>query len=59
MLDIGCHVGAFSLQIASYFEPENVLGVDIDHTLIKAAISNMHKLVNDVESRKHIAANMF
>ena len=26
--------------------------------MIKAAISNLHKVVNDVESKKHIAANM-
>ena len=35
-----------------------MLGVDIDSHMIKAAISNLHKLVNDVESKKHISANM-
>lgn len=55
MLDIGCHIGATSLQIASHYDPAKVLGIDIDPQLIKAAIANLHKKVNQEECKKQIS----
>ena len=46
VLDIGCHVGALTLQIAANFDPAQVLGVDIDESLVKSAITNLKRLVN-------------
>ena len=46
VLDIGCHVGATALQVAAHYAPESILGIDIDPKLIKAAISNLHKIIN-------------
>jgi 7SK snRNA methylphosphate capping enzyme len=50
VLEIGCGIGTVSLQIAALYEPKIVIGVDIDPTLISAAIHNMHKVINDEES---------
>ena len=57
ILDIGCHSGVVSLQIAAQFAPQIVIGVDIDRNLIKSAINNMHKIINDAESSEFIKAH--
>ena len=50
VLDIGCHIGSVSLEIASRYEPLSVLGCDIDHKMIEVAVSNMQRVVNNTES---------
>lgn len=37
ILDIGCNVGAVTLNIGRYMKPEHIVGIDIDPTLIKKA----------------------
>lgn len=34
-----------------------MIGVDIDRNLIKSAINNMHKIINDAESSEFIKAH--
>jgi UDP-N-acetyl-D-mannosaminuronate dehydrogenase len=34
-----------------------VIGVDIDRNLIKSAINNMHKMINEAESSEFIKAH--
>jgi len=55
VLDIGCHIGGQSLQIGAYYAPASVLGVDIDPLLISSAISNLHRTVNQAETKIEIA----
>ena len=55
VLDIGCHIGTISLQIAAHHAPANVLGVDIDPLMIKAAIANLHRVVNSEETKNQIS----
>ena len=42
VLDIGCHAGQVSLQIAAHCNPAIVIGIDIDERLIRNAIENVH-----------------
>ena len=37
VLDIGCNYGATALQIAAFYAPDSVLGVDIDPQMVKSA----------------------
>lgn len=37
ILDVGCNVGAMTLNIGRYMKPEHIIGIDIDSTLIKKA----------------------
>ena len=46
VLDIGCHIGTVSLEIAQRYEPAYVVGCDIDGKLIQAAIKNIQRSVN-------------
>ncbi|KAI8906694.1 Bicoid-interacting protein 3-domain-containing protein [Gorgonomyces haynaldii] len=41
MLDIGCHSGILTLEIAFLLQPKSVLGVDIDPQLIQQARSHL------------------
>jgi len=54
VLDIGCHIGSLSLQIGAHYDPESVLGIDIDPQMVKASISNLHRLVNCEEVKKEV-----
>jgi 7SK snRNA methylphosphate capping enzyme len=36
-LDIGCNSGKFTIDVAMYFRPKSILGIDIDAKLIEAA----------------------
>ncbi len=49
ILDIGCGDGITDLLIAVKFQPRLIIGVDIDHRMIKSAITNMQKAINDQE----------
>ena len=40
-MDIGCHTGDLTLQITFTFEPEIMIGVDIDHKVIAGAIKQI------------------
>lgn len=37
------------MQIAGMYDPNIVIGVDIDPLMITAAINQMHKVINDEE----------
>ena len=49
VLDIGCSNGTVDLLIAARFEPKLIIGIDIDHRMIKNAIKNMQNVINDQE----------
>jgi 7SK snRNA methylphosphate capping enzyme len=49
VLDIGCNVGHITLAIAKNFEPNKIIGLDIDLELIKIARKNVrHYITTDV-----------
>jgi 2-polyprenyl-3-methyl-5-hydroxy-6-metoxy-1,4-benzoquinol methylase len=50
VLDIGCNVGHIALTIARDFNPDFVLGVDIDNHLITAAKKNLQHFVSSTIS---------
>ena len=52
MLDIGCSTGLLDLLMAVKHQPKLIIAVDIDHHLIKTAIDNMQKLINDSEQMR-------
>lgn len=58
VLDIGCHTGALSLQIAAQLGPKIVVGVDIDHRLIKNAIDNIHYVINTETTAQLLQQNI-
>ncbi|CAG8433689.1 11266_t:CDS:2 [Ambispora gerdemannii] len=43
VLDIGCNSGEFTIEIATRFLPEKILGIDIDDKLIERAYSNVRQ----------------
>ena len=47
VLDIGCHNGIADLIICARYNPKLVIGIDMDHRLIKHAINNLQKAIND------------
>jgi tRNA1(Val) A37 N6-methylase TrmN6 len=49
ILDIGCNSGIIDLLIAVRYQPKLIIGIDIDHRMIKSAIDNMQKVINDEE----------
>lgn len=58
VLDIGCHIGNIALQVAAMYSPKIIIGVDIDPVMIKAAINNMHKVINDEECAKLVKSKI-
>lgn len=42
ILDIGCNVGDLTIQLAKNFQPEYLLGIDIDSVCIQKARKNLH-----------------
>ena len=54
VLDIGCHTGDMTLLVTLKFNPELIIGVDIDHKLISGAIKQMHKVSNEHQTSKLI-----
>lgn len=40
VLDLGCHNGIITLQIARYHNPSYIKGIDIDYRLINKAVTN-------------------
>eukprot|EP00850_Spirogloea_muscicola_P014350 SM000102S09208 [mRNA] locus=s102:231854:235360:- [translate_table: standard] len=42
-LDIGCNVGSLTVAIAERLEAASMLGIDIDHSLVNRARSNLRK----------------
>ncbi len=50
VLDIGCGSGVVDILLGVRYEPKLVIGVDIDHQMIKTSIDNMQKVINDQES---------
>jgi 7SK snRNA methylphosphate capping enzyme len=49
ILDVGCNNGTMDLIIAVKYHPKMIIGIDIDHKMIKNAITNMQKAINDSE----------
>lgn len=54
VLDIGCSNGIVDLLIAAKFEPKLIIGIDIDHRMIKNSIKNMQNVINDQEQMEII-----
>jgi 2-polyprenyl-3-methyl-5-hydroxy-6-metoxy-1,4-benzoquinol methylase len=52
VLDIGCSTGLLDLLMAVKHQPKLIIAVDIDHHLVKTAIDNMQKLINDSEQMR-------
>lgn len=48
VLDVGCNDGTFTLALTLDFNPNLIIGVDIDNKLISRAIKNIHKVTNDL-----------
>ncbi|CEF62035.1 7SK snRNA methylphosphate capping enzyme [Strongyloides ratti] len=60
ILDIGCNVGAVTLGIAKNFEPQMILGIDIDSHLIGVARKNIrHYCDKDIEIKGLYPASFF
>jgi tRNA1(Val) A37 N6-methylase TrmN6 len=41
VLDIGSNSGIIDILLAVRYQPKLIIGIDIDHTLVKQAIDNM------------------
>lgn len=50
VMDIGCHDGSLDILIAARYQPELLIGVDIDHNLTAKAFRNMQDCINTSES---------
>ena len=44
VLEIGCGVGALAIELAAYYDPDLVVGCDIDPASIKQAGKNVRKV---------------
>ena len=53
VLDIGCGSGVVDILLGVRYEPKLVIGVDIDHQMIKSSIDNMQKVINEI-GRAHV-----
>ncbi|CAI8029468.1 Probable RNA methyltransferase Y17G7B.18 [Geodia barretti] len=42
-LDIGCNTGQITLAIARHFNPQSIVGIDIDHKLVRIANKNLFR----------------
>lgn len=49
VLDIGCGTGILDIMLAVRHQPRLIIAVDIDCNLVKTAIDNMQKVINDSE----------
>ncbi|CAF2395331.1 unnamed protein product [Rotaria sp. Silwood2] len=47
VLDVGCHTGHVTFYVAEHFQPDQIVGVDIDQQLIQQA---RHQLWNRIQS---------
>uniref|UniRef100_A0A0K0FQ82 RNA methyltransferase n=1 Tax=Strongyloides venezuelensis TaxID=75913 RepID=A0A0K0FQ82_STRVS len=60
VLDIGCNIGAVTLQIAKKFDPQMILGIDIDSYLIGVARKNIkHYCDKDTKIKNGYPASFF
>eukprot|EP00033_Pygsuia_biforma_P002787 GCRY01003077.1.p1 GENE.GCRY01003077.1~~GCRY01003077.1.p1 ORF type:complete len:298 (-),score=49.48 GCRY01003077.1:21-914(-) len=50
-LDIGCNVGNLTLQLARQFNPQSMVGIDIDNSLIVRAQRNIYRSSGENEKR--------
>lgn len=50
VLDIGCNVGHITLAIARDFQPRRIVGMDIDHNLIRSARHNIRNFMSSVHN---------
>ena len=51
ILDVGCGEGIADILIAVKFQPKLIIGIDIDHRMVKKSITNMQKAINDQEQQ--------
>ena len=49
VLDIGSNNGIVDIVLAMKHQPKLIIGVDIDHRMVKTSIDNMQKVINDSE----------
>ena len=56
VLDLGCHEGVVTLQIAKVYRPAKRKGIDIDYRLINKAVTNWSNelaLENSIAKKPH------
>ena len=53
-LDIGCNIGTLTMRIAQEFKPKMIIGIDIDHKLIRAGLQNSKQFM-----RNSICSNFY
>lgn len=58
VLDIGCNSGIVDLLIAVRHQPKLIIGIDIDHRMVRGAIDNMQKVINDQEQMELLVAQI-
>ena len=59
VLDIGCNVGHVTLYVAQNFKPRNIVGTDIDPSLISAARTNIrHYMAVESEESQNFPESM-
>ena len=51
-LDIGCNSGELTVEIARQCRPRHILGIDVDHGLIKKAQSLVSRLTPDIAASR-------
>lgn len=54
VLDIGCNDGIIDLMLTTKFEPRMLIGIDVDHRMVKKAIRNLQHAFNDEEQTEII-----
>ena len=62
VLDIGCNDGSLTLNICKRFEPQRMLGIDIDKTLVQTARQKMREMFDRAgreKVRPHFNASSF
>ncbi|XP_037543495.1 7SK snRNA methylphosphate capping enzyme [Nematolebias whitei] len=52
VLDLGCNSGHLTLYIAKMFRPAHILGLDIDHALIRAACKNIRHYLSELQTQE-------
>lgn len=57
VLDIGCNVGHVTLAIARDFQPRKIVGIDIDHNLIRSARHNIRNFLSTMHGGKYPASS--
>lgn len=52
VLDLGCNAGHLTLYIAKMLRPARILGLDIDHSLVRAARKNIRHYLSELQTQE-------